>query len=196
VTGDPVLHLLAGPNGSGKSTLHELVLAPVLHLEFVNADEIARARWPDAAEARSYEAAALAEARRQELLAARASFVTETVFSHESKLALVDHAVAAGYLVTLHMLLVPLDLSVARVEDRAAAGGHSVPDAKIRQRYHRLWPLVAGAISRVEQAVVYDNSRRDPPFRVVGRFYKGVPPEAVSWPTWTPRELLDLSRRS
>lgn len=37
---DPVLHLLAGPNDSGKATLWERVLAPTLHLEFVNAD------WP------------------------------------------------------------------------------------------------------------------------------------------------------
>ena len=101
---DPVLHLLAGPNGSGKSTLWAYVLEPVLRLEFVNADAIAAHRWPDDAQRHAYEAAELAAARRDHLIAARTSFATETVFSHESKVELVRVAVDAGYLVTLHVI--------------------------------------------------------------------------------------------
>lgn len=37
----PVVVVLAGPNGAGKTTLFERVLAPVMHLEFVNADRLA-----------------------------------------------------------------------------------------------------------------------------------------------------------
>ena len=44
----------------------------------------------------------------------RTSFVTETVFSHPSKVDLVRAAAAAGYQVTLHVVMVPVDLSVAR----------------------------------------------------------------------------------
>ena len=42
------LDLVVGPNGAGKSTFVELTLAPLLPGSvFVNADEIARRRWPD-----------------------------------------------------------------------------------------------------------------------------------------------------
>ena len=33
-----------------------------------------------------------------------------------------------------------------------------MPENKIRERYQRLWPLVAAAITRCESATVYDNS--------------------------------------
>jgi predicted ABC-type ATPase len=35
------------------------------------------------------------------------SFIAETVFSHLSKLKLIDTAQAAGYFVALHVLLLP-----------------------------------------------------------------------------------------
>ena len=79
----PVLHLLAGPNGSGKTTFYEQVLGPVTGLPFINADVIARERWPDSKVDRSYEAAKLAEQRRDELIAQQRSFIAETVFSHD-----------------------------------------------------------------------------------------------------------------
>lgn len=155
---DPVLHLLAGPNGSGKSTLYERVVGPVTHLRFVNADQLAAERWPDVAEAHAYEAAALAADAREKLLARRESFVTETVFPHPSKLSLVSDARAAGYIVNLHVDVVPLELSVARVADRVARGGHSVPEMKVRERYARLRPLVASAVRQDDRETVYDNS--------------------------------------
>ena len=188
---DPVLHLLSGPNGAGKSTLWKLVLDPVLHLEFVSADGIAQQHWPAEAESRSYEAARLATARRHELLAGRASFATETVFSHESKVDLVSAAVGAGYLVTLHVVGIPEGLAVARVADRVANGGHTVPAAKVRERYRRLWRHVAAAILIADQAVVYDNTMAREPFRPVAGFERGMLTWS-SWPAWAPRELQQL----
>lgn len=191
---DPVLHLVVGPNGAGKSTLYDSVIGPVTHLEFVNADLIAAQRWPADASARSYDAATVATSRRTELLTGRSSFVTETVFSHDSKLELVRAATTAGYLVWLHVVSVPEELAVARVRNRVAHGGHAVPEAKIRGRYHRLWPLVAEAIGVVDGATVYDNSRARPAFRVVARFEAGAPVGARDWPAWTPRVLRDAGR--
>ena len=186
---DPVLHLLAGPNGAGKSSLYERVIGPVTHLEFVNADVIAVQRWPEDPAGRSYDAAKVAAERRAELIEARASFVTETVFSHASKLDLVGVALDAGYLVTLHVILVPEELAVARVAHRVRGGGHVVPEEKIRGRYLRLWPLVATAIRMVDTAAVYDNSRGATPFRVVARFAHGRIGADADWPPWTPDAL-------
>jgi predicted ABC-type ATPase len=188
--GDPVLHLLAGPNGSGKSTLWARVLEPILHLDFVNADELAVARWPEDPEARAYDASRLAAARRDELLAARRSFATETVFSHPSKVELVATAVAAGYLVTLHVVVVPVDFAVARVESRVEHGGHRVPEAKVRERFARLWPLVTTALRLADQAVVYDSTTGGR-FRVVAEVERGELLWA-DWPPWSPEELLAL----
>ena len=51
------LDLVAGPNGAGKSTFVELTLAPLLRGSvFVNADEIAKHRWPDDAPTHAHEA--------------------------------------------------------------------------------------------------------------------------------------------
>lgn len=189
---DPVLHLLAGPNGSGKSTLWAHVLEPELHLEFVNADVIAEQRWPDDPESHAYEAAEMASARRQELIAARRSYATETVFSHESKIELVRAAVAAGYLVTLHVIAVPESLAVDRVENRVENGGHAVPENKIRERYGRLWAHVADAIRLAEHSLVYDNSTTAEAFRLVAEFERGAPLWS-KWPLWMPEELSTLA---
>jgi predicted ABC-type ATPase len=190
--GDPVLHLLAGPNGSGKSTLWGLVLEPELHLEFVNADEIAVRRWPDDPEVHAYDAAHLAAVRRGELIAAHQSFATETVFSHESKVDLVGSAVRAGYLVTLYVILVPVDLAVDRVDDRVDNGGHAVPEGKVRERYGRLWVHIAKAIGLVEDVHVYDNSAAVEPFRPIAEFERGRLLWSV-WPPWAPEELTGLT---
>ena len=186
---DPVLHLVAGPNGAGKTTFYDTVLGPATHLQFVNADIIAAQRWPEDPAGRSYDAAGVAAERRSKLIAHRVSFVAETVFSHESKLELVQAAVDAGYLVTLHVVTVPKALAVARVANRVGVGGHGVPEDKIRERYLRLWPLVAAAIGVVDNAAVYDNSRAERPFRVVATYEHGRVVGEPDWPAWTPKAL-------
>lgn len=190
---DPVLHLLAGSNGAGKSTLFALRIGPLTRLPFVNADVIAAERWPDDTAAHGHEASALAAAQRDELLAARASFATETVFSHPSKVDLVRTARTAGYLVTLHVVLVPVELTVARVANRVETGGHDVPEDKVRAQHARLWAHVAEAIGLAHDTIVYDNSRPERAFRIVARFRDGRPVGAADWPGWVPDELVALT---
>ena len=180
-----VLRLLAGPNGAGKSTFARDVLAG-LHLPFVNADHIAARDWPDDPETHAYEASARAAGRRQELLEARTSFITETVFSHPSKTELVGRASVMGYHVTLHVFLVPLAQTLDRVEDRVAGGGHSVPREKIVARYERLWTHIARARLIADVTHVYDNSSAARPFRRVARYAGGRLVSEGSWPAWSP----------
>lgn len=185
----PVLHVLAGPNGSGKSTFAHRVLMPVTHLPFVNADELAAQHWPGNALAHAYEASALAARLRAEYLQRRTSFLTETVFSHPSKVELVRVAAGAGYLVHLHVMLLPLSVTEQRVGYRVGGGGHAVPAVKIRERYARLWALVAQARGIADRATFYDNSRAAAAFRVVARYERGQPSGRPDWPAWTPTEL-------
>ena len=86
------MHVLAGPNGSGKSTFVHDVLGPTTRLGFINADEIAKRLWPGEEERHAYEAAAAAAQERSDAIDRRESFITETVFSHPSKLDLLVNA--------------------------------------------------------------------------------------------------------
>ncbi|SBS75098.1 conserved hypothetical protein [uncultured Mycobacterium sp.] len=183
------LDLVIGPNGAGKSTFIELTLAPLLPRSvFVNADEIAKQQWPDDPAGHAYDAARLAAQTRAQLIEHGQSFIAETVFSHPSKLELLDTAHANGYTVVVHAVLVPEELAVLRVRHRVAAGGHSVPEAKIRERYQRLWTLVATAAARAESATFYDNSGIRGP-RIVTQMAGGFIVGSPSWPQWTPAVL-------
>ena len=183
------LDLVVGPNGAGKSTFVELTLALLLPGSvFVNADEIAKQRWPDDPASHAYDAARVAADTRLRLIELGKSFIAETVFSHPSKLELVEAAHAAQYTIALHVLLIPEELAVQRVRHRVIAGGHHVPEDKIRQRYQRLWPLVATAITRCDSATVYDNSGLKGP-RIVAQFNDGFVIGSTTWPAWTPNVL-------
>ena len=183
------LDLVVGPNGAGKSTFIELTLAPLLPgSPVVNADEIAKHRWPGAAVEHAYEAARIAADTRAKLIELGESFTAETVFSHPSKLDLIDAAHAAGYTVMLHVVLIPEELAVERVRYRVLAGGHQVPEDKIRQRYRRLWDLAVIAALRADATSFYDNSTRRGP-RIVAQLNAGFEVGAPSWPIWTPVAL-------
>ncbi|WP_396936815.1 zeta toxin family protein [Mycolicibacterium sp.] len=184
------LDLVVGSNGAGKSTFVELTLGPLLpNSPFVNADEIAKRRWPEDPATHSYEAARIAAQTRARLIERGDSFTAETVFSHPSKLDLIDTANTAGYSVILHVVMIPEDLAVLRVRHRVEAGGHDVPEAKIRERYQRLWPLVAAAAARSESATFYDNSTTKGP-RIVAQVTGGFVVGAPAWPNWTPAALV------
>lgn len=182
----PVLHLLAGPNGSGKTTLFERVLGPATRLRFINADHLAREHWPGDEERHGHDASRLAAEERAAAMEIGRSFVAETVFSHPSKVALVEEARGLGYRVHLHVVIVPEELAVVRVVLRVRHGGHAVPEAKVRERYRRLWPLVRSALAVAHEATVYDNSSASRPFRVAARYGNGRILAGAAWPAWSP----------
>ena len=183
-----MLCVVAGPNGSGKSTFVHEVLGPATGLPFINADELAAAEWPGDEEAHAYDASRAAAAARAQAINDRRSFITETVFSHPSKVALVKEAARAGYRVELHVMLIPEEVTVRRVAYRVSAGGHTVPPGKIRERYHRLWGLVVDARAIAHRATFCDNSRSKP-FQQMAAYERGHLVGTPTWPTWTPEVL-------
>lgn len=63
------------------------------------------------------------------------SFVSETVFSDPEgvKLAFLQEAVQRGFDVRLIFIDIrDVELSIARVKDRVSAGGHDVPEVKLK----------------------------------------------------------------
>lgn len=182
----PTLVLLAGPNGAGKSTLFEQRVAPMLDIPFINADVIQRdeLRNPDIAAA--YDAARIADERRSAHLERGTSFATETVFSHPSKLALVEDARARGFRVMVfHVGVDSAALSVARVAGRVEEGGHPVPEDKIRARYARGGGLIRQAVLLADLGHVFDNSGLNTPPERVLSFTNGravfVRPQLPRW---------------
>jgi predicted ABC-type ATPase len=181
----PVAWLIVGINGAGKTTFYDEFLREKIAAEFVNADAIAHRRWGPRAAAHAYDAAQLAAKRRGTLIEQRRSFVTESVFSHPSKLDLIRDLRAAGYRIHLIYVHVPLPLARKRVATRVALGGHAVPAEKIRARYPRLVANLLAAIPLVERAYLFDNSRADRLHRHVITFSGGrlvrLAPDPPRW---------------
>lgn len=151
--------LIAGPDGAGKSTLYETRIAPSFAGHFINADTIQRDELRDPSPAASYEAANIPSSRRADYLARGRDFVTETVFSHPSKLELIDEARTRAFtVIVMHVGVDRPDLSVARVGARVEEGGHVVPEDKIRARYARCAPFIRAAVLKADRSMVFDNS--------------------------------------
>lgn len=156
----PVLHLIAGPNGAGKSTLYQYLVAP-RHpgLPFVDAQAYASAQLQHILDpaTRARAARAWADERRQSLLRQGLSFVTETAFSHLSRVALVAQARTLGFEVVLYAVSLdePRRL-LQRVSERVREGGHAVPSHKILERYPRCLDNFRHAVFMADLALLID----------------------------------------
>jgi len=186
-SGRPTLFLLAGPNGAGKTTFYETVWRPRIAAPFINADLIQRDELGRPEPGAAYRAAELAQARREDCIARGESFVTETVFSHPSKLELLRRARHAGFrLIVVHVQLANADLAVARVRARVEEGGHDVPDNKIRACFERSLPLIRTAVLTADRAQVFDGSILNKPHCWLldladGRPMRIAPPPRPAW---------------
>lgn len=183
-----VLHILAGPNGAGKTSLYQAHIRRVTDAEFVNADRLALARLGHhaATQAEAELGQRLANERRAELIRAGRSLVTESTFSHPSKLDLIREAKSAGYrVIVYHVNVESPDLAVARVQARLGHGGHPVPEERIRSRYQRNQSLIREAVRLADQAHVFDNSVGGEWPRQLIAFSRGrVVRAAAALPVW------------
>jgi predicted ABC-type ATPase len=167
--------MVAGPNGAGKSTFVDTFLRPAGIL-IVNPDEVAKGLSAGSPGDVAYEAARVADAWRRDLTARRVSFCMETVFSdpQQAKLEFLKECQSAGYTMVLVFIgLESIELSRARVMERVEAGGHDVPDEKIEARFERTLANLREAITFVDEALLFDNSSADRPFRFVAAFRRG-----------------------
>jgi predicted ABC-type ATPase len=180
--------VLAGPNGAGKSTFHDVYLRG-LGLPLVNADLIARDLDVADAADRARQAADIAEAERRLLIAQGESFCMETVLSDPvgAKLGLLRDAQREGYEIILVFVgLESPELSLARVMQRVAQGGHDVPDDRLLARFPRVLANLKAAVAFVDRALLLDNSDADSPYRFVALFERGRRRrKARQMPGWT-----------
>ena len=137
----PRLIIVAGPNGSGKTSFaRELLSAAPANYVFVNADEIARVLRASGDDVVSvdFAAARLMLGQIDDVIANRRDLMFETTLATLTYLRKIPIWQAAGYTVGLIYLMLPnVEASIARVARRVAAGGHSIPEVAIRQRFGR-----------------------------------------------------------
>ena len=147
----PRIFVFAGPNGSGKTTVWRSL--PTFGA-YINADDLKKEYGLS-----DLEAAQQAEALRNMLLNLGKDFSFETVLSTERNLLLLEKAKANGYeIVCIYVLTCDENINVARVKARHMAGGHDVPEDKIRSRYHRALALLPRLIALSDKILIYDNS--------------------------------------
>ena len=134
----PTVYVIAGPNGAGKTTFASQFLPDFVKCrQFLNADLIAAGLSPFAPESQNLRAGRLMLERIGELAEQRADFGFETTLSGRTYVKLLCDMKANGYQIFLFFLWLPsADMAVDRVENRVREGGHAVPSAVIRRRYH------------------------------------------------------------
>jgi len=130
--------IIAGPNGAGKTTFAREFLpneagCPI----FVNADLIAAGLAPFAPETAAVQAGRVMLQQLARHFASHQSFAFETTLSGRAYLRHIREWQAAGYRVKLIFLqLDSVDEAIARVTQRVRQGGHDIPEATIRRRFH------------------------------------------------------------
>ncbi len=160
------LHFIVGPNGAGKSTIYKNFILPHVKDVFINADDIQRDELKDSSLEGSKNAARIANERRDHALKHKQSFVTESVFSHISRLEILRTAIDQGFNIFLYYVsLEKPELCVARVQTRTEKGGHNIPEDKIKARYERNGPIIKSAISLAHFSVVFDNTEVSNPLQ-------------------------------
>lgn len=171
-----LLVALTGPHGAGKSAFYEQHLTDC-GLPFINPDHLASTLVGASTEEKARQAGPLADQEREDHLRRRVSFITETVLSDPvgDKVAKFAAARELGYFLDVHFIgLASPALSLARVTDRAARGGHDVPDDRLLNRYPRTLANLVRLLDVADRLSIYDNSEVRRPHRLVGLLERGA----------------------
>jgi predicted ABC-type ATPase len=154
----PTLTVIAGPNGSGKSTITQSVCFEDGE-RLLDPDTLARELNPLNPSAAAIAAGREVLKRTADFLNRGVSFAVETTLSSRGRLELMRNAKSRGY--RIHLVFIGLDSPercITRIRNRAARGGHFIPDADVRRRFFRSVSNAAQALQFADIAKFYDNS--------------------------------------
>jgi predicted ABC-type ATPase len=161
------LTVIAGVNGAGKSS----VVGETLRQsggEYFNPDEVTRkflaaskSMTQDEANSRAWE-----EGRRrlEDAIREKADFVFETTLGGSTITELLVKALDEGLEVALFYVgLEKVEFHIERVRSRVQAGGHDIPESKIRERYTSSIKNLVKLAPRLTELRVFDNSTQADP---------------------------------
>lgn len=157
--------MIAGPNGAGKTTFARSFLPEEAHLpRFINADLIAAGLAPFAPETAALKAGRLMLQEIDDCTKRGESFAFETTLSGLGYLRHIDKWRSQGFRVSLYFLTLPnVETAIARVAARVRQGGHDIPEAVIRRRFHAGWSHFQGRYKlAVDDWALYDNAGDEP----------------------------------
>lgn len=156
----PALVVLAGVNGAGKSSIggHQLAEAG---LTWFNPDTFARElRAATGCTQEEANAQAWTEGFRRldEAMTARRSYACETTLGGRTVPARIHSASSTHDVIVWFCGLASADLHISRVRARVAAGGHDIPEARIRERCPASLLNLIALMPALSELRVYDNS--------------------------------------
>ncbi|WP_312815408.1 AAA family ATPase [Brevundimonas sp.] len=132
----PTIVVLAGPNGAGKTTwINQILEERPEDFTYVNPDEFARALPPDTPN-RDTAAARLVLQTLNDLESQSRDIILETTLASRTHATRLRRMRNAGYQIELLYLQLPsVDVSIQRVAQRVASGGHDIPEDALRRRF-------------------------------------------------------------
>jgi predicted ABC-type ATPase len=132
--------------------------------EFVNADLIAAGLSPFAPDRVAFEAGRIMLTRLRELARRREDFAFETTLSGRAYVPFLRDLRVAGYRIRLDFLWIPdLGITRERVSERVMKGGHDIPEAVQRRRFHLgICNLAELYRPLLDHWRLYDNTGRQP----------------------------------
>jgi predicted ABC-type ATPase len=153
--------VLAGVNGSGKSSVAGAQIRQ-RGGDYYNPDEFTRElrKGSSMSEAEANSHAWLEGKRRLEAaIQHRTDFTFETTLGANTIPRLLAKALDEGIdVVMVYIGLDSVDRNIARVRSRAKAGGHDIPEEKIRERYTSSMANLVKLAPRLTELRVFDNS--------------------------------------
>jgi predicted ABC-type ATPase len=156
----PFIFVLAGVNGAGKSSVGGHLLTE--HgLTWFNPDSYARALMagrPTALEDANAAAWQFGRTQLAEAIANRRNFAFETTLGANTIPNLLIEASATHDVSMWYCGLVSVELHLRRVKARVAAGGHDIPEARIRERWAGSRRNLIRLLPYLARLQVFDNS--------------------------------------
>jgi predicted ABC-type ATPase len=156
----PVLYVLAGVNGAGKSSIGGHLLARA-GLAWFNPDTFARelvaATGCDQAQANA-EAWQEGMRRLDDAIAHRTHYAFETTLGGQTVPTKLLAATRTHDVLVWFCGLSSPEQHIARVRARVAAGGHDIPEAKIRVRYPAALENLIALMPHLAHLRIHDNS--------------------------------------
>lgn len=129
----PTLYILVGPNGAEKTTFYYTSVRTGIirkSIPFVNIDIITKEELGGYSETNFARAEEIYRARVGQLISQGEDFMIESNLAKESEYDWIAKMKQRGYEVVLYYLCTdfPDEVHVKRVQERAAEGGHDVPE--------------------------------------------------------------------